>query len=194
MQPFFSPRKLWPGGGPYPHFIIELGGHPGFTAFARGYREYLAPCAGALGIVPDEWLHATVQGIFQPAGREQMEQLGAAARRELAGMAAFDVEAGPARVGQTAVTVYLYPKDGMAELAGRLRAAAGSVPGIALRPPDGEFFAHATLAYSRLDWDARQLDQSVKAEPVRRASITAARPAGSSLTSARSPSRPAWRR
>lgn len=63
----------------------------------------------------------------------------------------------------------------MAELAGRLRTAAGSVPGITLRPPDEEFFAHATLAYSRQEWDARELDQLVKAEPVPRAGLTISR-------------------
>ncbi|MEY9842184.1 hypothetical protein [Streptacidiphilus sp. EB103A] len=39
METFFSDGKLWPGGGPYPHFLVQLGDRPQFCVYARAHHE-----------------------------------------------------------------------------------------------------------------------------------------------------------
>jgi hypothetical protein len=172
VENFFEPANLWPGGGPYPHLVLRLGHYPGFRSFAGQHYEYLAPYEDHLGIVPPEWSHATVKGAHHQVSDSQVEQLRASVGRELRGMPPFRCQAGPVRVGVTSVTAYMWPKDGMAELARRFRAAAASVPGISLRADDSDYFAHSTLAYGTAGCDTRKLNRALRAEPVPRADFT----------------------
>lgn len=72
--------------------------------------------------VADPWLHITVQPIYAQVEPARLDALRAAAREELSGMGSFELEAGPTRIGDTAVTCYLWRRDHLAHLAQRLRA------------------------------------------------------------------------
>ncbi|WP_330347713.1 2'-5' RNA ligase family protein [Streptomyces sp. NBC_00582] len=123
-------------------------------------------------MIPEEWLHSTVQGIHHAVDDGQMDKLRGTLHEELAGMEPFRVQLGPVWPGVTAITVAVYPEDGMAELNGRARAAMEKVPGITLRPPELRFWAHASLAYARQDLPDRDLNRALRALRPPRVDIT----------------------
>jgi hypothetical protein len=89
-------------------------------------------------VIPEEWLHATVQGIHHAIDAGQLDKLRDTLREEVTGLEPFQVQLGPVWPGITAVTVAVYSEGGMAELNGRVRTAMEKVPGITLRAPARE--------------------------------------------------------
>ncbi|WP_217212591.1 hypothetical protein [Streptomyces sp. AC550_RSS872] len=87
-------------------------------------------------------------------------------------MKPFPVQLGPVWPGVTAITVAVYPEDGMAQLNVRARAAAGKVPGISLRAQDAKFWAHATMAYGRAAFPDQKLNRALRALRPPRVEIT----------------------
>ncbi|MFJ1757255.1 2'-5' RNA ligase family protein [Kitasatospora sp. NPDC088134] len=172
MENFFDAKKLWPDAGPYPHFLVLLGEHPAYRAFADAHRDLLAEYGEQLGAVPPRWLHSTVQGIHHPVDEGRMDLLREAARAQFRGVGPFTVQLGPTWPGITAVTVAMYPEAGMAELNRRARAAAESVPGIVLRPAESRFWAHSTIAYARADFDSRKLNRALRSLRPERVEVT----------------------
>ncbi|MFE6779051.1 2'-5' RNA ligase family protein [Streptomyces sp. NPDC057702] len=172
MEPFFTPHRIWPGGGPFPHVLVPLGAYPPARAYARAHADLLAGHGDLLGVAPGDWLHATVQGVHHPVNADQEDRLRAALRAELAGTRPFAVQLGPVWPGVTAVTAALYPEDGMAELNRRARAAAHRVPGITPRPPEARFWAHATLAYARRAFPDQRLNRALRALRPARVTLT----------------------
>ncbi|WP_282695233.1 hypothetical protein [Streptomyces sp. CC208A] len=172
MENFFTPKKIWQGGGPFPHVLVLLGEYPEFREYARAHRDLLSEYGEKLGIIPEDWLHATVQGIHHPLGTGQVDQLRGTLRGELAGMDPFRVQLGPVWPGVTAVTVAVYPEDGMAELNGRVRTAMEKVPGVSLRPPELRFWAHASLTYARAGFPDGNLNRALRALRPPRVDIT----------------------
>lgn len=174
MESFFDPARVntW-ANGPFLHFLVLLNRHHDYRAYAHAHRELFSGFDEHLGVVPEEWLHCTVQGIYTPPPAEQTEQLIKATRREIAGMRPFTVQMGPVWPGVTAVTVAMYPETGMAELNRRVRAAAEAVPGIELRPGAAKFWAHSTLAYVRDgDFDDRFLNRGLRSLRPERVDVT----------------------
>jgi hypothetical protein len=51
---------IWPGGGPS-HVFVLLSEFPEYRAYARAHHELLSQYAVQLGVIPEEWLHSTVQ-------------------------------------------------------------------------------------------------------------------------------------
>ncbi|MFC9585386.1 2'-5' RNA ligase family protein [Streptomyces yangpuensis] len=172
MENFFVPSKIWQNGGPFPHVLVLLSEYEEFRAYARAHRELLAEYSGQLGVIPEEWLHSTVQGIHHALDAEQLAQLRGTLRDELAGMQPFQVQLGPVWPGITAVTVAVYPEVGMAALNDRVRTAAEKVLGITLRGKEARFWAHASLAYARADFSSRDLDRALRALRPPRVDIT----------------------
>ncbi|MFJ2175980.1 2'-5' RNA ligase family protein [Streptomyces sp. NPDC087851] len=172
MENFFVPKKIWQGGGPFPHVLVLLSEYPEFCEYARAHHELLSEYGDKLGVIPEEWLHATVQGIHQAIDDGQLDKLRGTLREELAGMDPFQVQLGPVWPGVTAVTVAVYPEDGMAELNGCVRTAMEKVPGITLRAPELRFWAHSSLAYAREDFADRKLNRALRALRPPRVDIT----------------------
>lgn len=171
MENFFVPKRIWKDGGPFPHVLVPLGEYEEFRAYARAHQELLS-AYGGLGVIPEEWLHSTVQGVHHAVDADRMNQLRGNLGDELAGMRPFRVQLGPVWPGITAVTVAVYPEDGMATLNSRARAAAEKVQGISLRPPERRFWAHASLAYARQDFPDRQLNRALRALRPPRVDVT----------------------
>jgi hypothetical protein len=155
LENFFVPNKIWQNGGPFPHVLVLLSEYEEFRAYARAHRELLAGYGEQVGVIPEEWLHSTVQGIHHPIDEDQLAKLRGTLRDEVAGMRPFQVQLGPVWPGITAVTVAIYP-EGMAALNDRVRTAAEKVPGISLHPREAVFWAHASLSYAK----ARELHQT----------------------------------
>lgn len=172
MENFFVPSKIWKGGGPFPHVLVLLSEYPEFREYARTHRELLAEYSEQLGVIPEQWLHSTVQGIHHTLDADQLDQLRGSLRTELAGMQPFQVQLGPVWPGITAVTVAIYPEDGMAALNDRVRTAAEKVPGISLRAKEAVFWAHASLSYARDDFEDRKLNRALRMLRPRRVDIT----------------------
>lgn len=172
MENFFVPSKIWKGGGPFPHVLVLLSEYPEVREYARAHHELLSQYADQLGVIPEEWLHSTVQGIHHAVENDQLDKLRSTLREEVAGMEPFRVQVGPVWPGITAVTVAVYPEDGMAELNGRVRAAMEKVPGITLRAPELRFWAHASLSYARQDFPDRKLNRALRALRPPRVDIT----------------------
>jgi 2'-5' RNA ligase len=171
VETFFHEKRMWLGG-PYPHFLVLLGEHPQFRAYARAHRELLDQYSPQLAAVPERWLHATVQGIHHSVPDGQLGRLADAARAELGQMEPFQVQIGPTWPGITAITVAIYPESGMADLNTRVRKAAQSVPGISLRPAESRFWAHGSLAYARDEFDDRRLNRALRALRPERVEVT----------------------
>lgn len=159
MENFFTPKRIWTAAAPFPHVLVLLSEFEEFRAYARAHTELLEKYQEVLGVIPEQWLHSAVQGIHHAVDAAQMARLRSAFRQEMAGMRSFQVQLGPVWPGVTAVTVAVYPEDGMAALNRRVRAAAAAVPGICLRPPEQRFWAHASLAYARADFPDRDLNR-----------------------------------
>ncbi|WP_374777077.1 2'-5' RNA ligase family protein [Streptomyces sp. NBC_01310] len=172
MENFFVPSKIWRNGRPFPHVLVLLSEYEEFRAYARAHRELLAEYGEKLGVIPEQWLHSTVQGIHHALDDDQVAQLRGTLRAELAGAKPFRVQLGPVWPGLTAVTVAVYPEDGMAALNDRVRAAAGQVPGIALRAREQRFWAHASLGYVRQDFNSDHLNRALRALRPPRVDVT----------------------
>ncbi|MFJ4800892.1 2'-5' RNA ligase family protein [Streptomyces murinus] len=172
MESFFTPKKIWKDQGPFPHVLVALSEYPEFCEYARAHHELLSEYAEQLGVIPEEWLHSTVQGIHHAVDDDQMDKMRGTLHEELAGMQSFRVQLGPVWPGITAVTVAVYPEDGMAELNGRVRAAMEKVPGISLRAPELRFWAHASLSYARQDFPDQKLNRALRALRPPRVDIT----------------------
>ncbi|MFE7130805.1 2'-5' RNA ligase family protein [Streptomyces sp. NPDC057638] len=162
METFFDPKRIWPGGGPFPHVLVLLSEYPEFREYARAHHELLAGYRDKLGVIPGRWLHSTVQGIHHTVDDGQLDQLRGTLRDEVAGMNPFRVQLGPVWPGVTAVTVAVYPEDDMAELNYRARTAMEKVPGISLRAKEARFWAHTSLAYARADFPDRDLNRALR--------------------------------
>ncbi|MBV6695694.1 2'-5' RNA ligase family protein [Kitasatospora aureofaciens] len=172
MENFFVPGKIWKDGGPFPHVLVLLSEYEEFREYARAHAELLSQYSEQIGVIPEEWLHSTVQGIHHALDAEQLAQLRGTLRDELAGIQPFRVQLGPVWPGITAVTVAVYPEDGMAALNDRARTAAEKVPGISLREKEARFWAHASLAYARSDFSGRDLNRALRALRPPRVDIT----------------------
>ncbi|MFE7430209.1 hypothetical protein [Streptomyces sp. NPDC057545] len=72
--------------GPFLHFLVLLNRHNDYRAYARAHRDLFSRFDEHLGVVPEDWLHCTVLGIYSPTTREQTEQLIEATRCEIARM------------------------------------------------------------------------------------------------------------
>ncbi|MGW5096311.1 2'-5' RNA ligase family protein [Streptomyces nodosus] len=172
MENFFTPKKIWQDGGPFPHVLVLLGECPEFRDYARAHHELLSEDGDKLGVIPEEWLHATVQGVHHPIDDGQLDKLRDTLREEVAGMDPFRIQLGPVWPGVTAVTVAVYPENGMAELNGRVRTAMERVPGITLRARELRFWAHSSLAYAREDFPDRELNRALRALRPPRVDVT----------------------
>ncbi len=152
MENFFTPWRIWPGGGPRLHFIVPLGDAPGYRGYVQAHAALLARHPG-LGAVPGRWAQVTLLGIPGPADGERAARLADAAREALRGARPFVVQLGPVWPGATTIGAAVYPERDMADLAARLAAAAGADR----EPGDEGFRPRAVLAYARADFDAPDL-------------------------------------
>jgi 2'-5' RNA ligase len=104
-----------------------------------------------LDIIPDEWLHLTMQGIgfVGEVDEGDVEKIVAAAQERLSQLEPFDISLGPTVVDPEVVRLRVTPADLVARLRRELRAAIADVWGADHVPEDeAGFMPHVSLAYS----------------------------------------------
>lgn len=120
---------------------------------AADYRVGLAEVPG-LDLVPDEWLHLTMQGLgfVDEVDQGDVDAIVSAARTHLAVVEPFALELDRPVVTPEAIR-WDPPGDGPAQVRDAIRAAIAEVWPAVPEPAEG-FGAHVTIAYSNGDGPA----------------------------------------
>lgn len=155
VQRFIQGATVWPSGWTKLHVYVtpRPDRDVGLWRLIALSREVMADYP-AVVMVPDEWLHATVQMVDgRPAADVDADQRAAlvdALHHQVAAVPAFDVVVGPAMANRAGVLLDMdgdQPGEPWAVLSGRVRAAIGEVFGeSALSYEPGP--PHVTLGYA----------------------------------------------
>jgi 2'-5' RNA ligase len=132
---------------------------------ARAAEVEAALGACALDVVPTRWLHLTLAdvGFADSVAPEAFREMGALARRALAGRPQLTLSLGPMRLMSDAVVLVAQPRDPVAELREVVREA-GERCGLPLADADEAFWPHVTLGYANPSTDHRRLGELVDAQ------------------------------
>ncbi|MFJ8158393.1 2'-5' RNA ligase family protein [Streptomyces sp. NPDC094468] len=145
---------------------------------AAEYRSQLAPLGSRLTLIPDRWLHCTMQGIgfVGETAQADVDAVVAGARDRLAAVPAFDAEIGPATVDEEAVILPLRPGQPVQDVRNAIRTAIGDVLPEVPESADG-FFPHMSVAYNAEDGPSAPVVEALSSRKFQaaRARITAAR-------------------
>ncbi|WP_371655426.1 MULTISPECIES: 2'-5' RNA ligase family protein [unclassified Streptomyces] len=141
-------RPGWSVGRSFYTWHLTFEGQPDVHRFAADYRAALGP-VGGLDLIPDEWLHLTMQGLgfvgeFPESAATAIEQ---AARRRLAEVPAFEVTLNAPIVDPEAILVPVRPDAPVRAVRDAIRAAVGDVLPEVPERAEG-FTPHVSLGYS----------------------------------------------
>jgi 2'-5' RNA ligase len=147
-------RPGWGVGTRYLIWYLTWEDHPEVRKHAARYREALVPLA-ELDVVPEEWLHATLQGVGHTR-RFTEDQVGAvayAAQRALAGCSPAAVRLDRPEPLREAVAFHLAPASGVEAIReATLRATIEALGADALQDPwPRPAFPHVSVAYVAAD-------------------------------------------
>ncbi|MFF4547238.1 2'-5' RNA ligase family protein [Streptomyces sp. NPDC001406] len=122
---------------------------------AAKYRAALAPLGDSVTLIPDQWLHLTMQGIgfVGEATEKDVDAIVAAAEQQLAAVPAFDVEIGPAVIDPEAILLHVHPDERVRRVRNSVRTAIGDVLDEVPERAD-RFTPHVSVAYSASDGSA----------------------------------------
>ncbi|MER7974660.1 2'-5' RNA ligase family protein [Streptomyces sp. NPDC096080] len=144
-------RPGWLEGRRFYTWHLTFDGQDDVHRLAAEYRTALAPLGPKVfTLIPDRWLHLTMQGIGfvgeVPVGT--VDGIVAAARKRLSAVPAFDITLGPdAVVDQEAILLPAQPAEPVHAVRDAIRAAIGEV---VTEVPEsaGGFRPHVSVAYS----------------------------------------------
>ncbi len=165
MKSFFEGRT-WPAGQTLLHLYVLP--NPSDLEACRAAYIPLLDGDSALAVVPERWTHATLLKIGIPAAEiapAMRNTLAERLQQRLAAVPAFELVAGPALVGASAVVLDLTHPTGFDGPWTRLRTAAAEVvvdvlgAGAVARLADR---AHITLAYGLGPGDSGQLQSRLR--------------------------------
>ncbi|MFD8915004.1 2'-5' RNA ligase family protein [Streptomyces sp. NPDC059575] len=148
-------RPGWNVGRRFYTWHLTFEGQKDVQRLAAEYRSALAPFGDALTLVPDPWLHLTMQGIgFVGEVREQdVRAIVDAAGEHLAAIPAFDVQVGPHVPDPEAILLHVHPDGPVHAVRNAIRSAIGDVLPEVPENADG-FTPHVSVAYSASDGPA----------------------------------------
>jgi 2'-5' RNA ligase len=154
---------------------VTLVGASDLHSLARRYRHVLDELPG-LDVVPEPWLHLTVQGVgwSDEVTDAERARIVAGVRRSLDRMAPISAALGPAVVKGEAIVLPATPVPPLRELHSVISDEISAALG---RPPLGglssDFLPHVSLAYSHIDADASPYAEALESvsEPAARATI-----------------------
>lgn len=142
-------RPGWHVGRRFYAFHITFGGNDELLRMVAAYRQALAGLT-PLTLVPDEWLHLTVQGIGFADERSpaDIDRIARQATDVMASIGAFDVEFGDIVVADEAIVLPAEPPNPILRLRRTARAAIAGVLGQdqVTEDPD-RFRPHISVAY-----------------------------------------------
>jgi hypothetical protein len=168
MRKWLGPERLWGHeDGPdedwvKPHVLWLPQQDPQVLAYFARVREIVARYPEVITAIADEDLHMTIQSVDQlnsvgvRVDDEQLAVAAAAVQQELAGMAPFDIEIGPARASGSAGIVEIWPETGPAELYRRVRTGLLAT-GLSLPAAQEHFWCHMSCGYGLQDTDTPEL-------------------------------------
>lgn len=139
-------RPGWTPGRRFYTWHCTFQEQPGVHALAAAYRASLAPL-GCLDVVPDSWLHLTMQGVgfVDDVTTSEIHGMVAAARQRLADVPAFTIDLD--RPTFTPEAIRWDPEGPVDRVRSAIRDAIGSV-WEAVPEPAESFTAHITIAYA----------------------------------------------
>jgi 2'-5' RNA ligase len=165
-------RPGWRVGRRFYAFHVTFEDQPELFRLAVGYRLALAD-APAVTLIPDQWLHLTMQGIgFTDEITDTIvTAIANETRAVLADVPAFEVELGEVIVADEAIVMPTTPAAPICELRTAIRSAIGRVLGDDQVPENADRFRpHVSVAYLTADGPAAPYVEAVteaKPEPAR---------------------------
>lgn len=146
-------RPDWRPGRAFYTWHLTFDGQAEVHRLADAYRHALAPAEG-LDLIPDRWLHLTMQGIgfVGEVPEKTVEDIVAAAERRLAALHSFGISLHAPIVDPEAILVPVQPAESVRHLRTVIRAAIGDVlPEV---PEGDDFTPHVSIAYSNAEGPA----------------------------------------
>lgn len=141
-------RAGWTRGRRFYTWHLTFDASPAVHQLAADYRTALADLPG-LDLVPDTWLHLTMQGLGFVGEVSEIDARAIAdtARAHLAKIPAFEVTLGPAIVTPEALLLTVSPPDGVHAIPTAIRRSIADVWSEVPEAADG-FRPHVSVAYS----------------------------------------------
>ncbi|MEU9167716.1 2'-5' RNA ligase family protein [Streptomyces sp. NPDC048420] len=156
-------RPGWRRGRRFYTWHLTFEGQDDVHRLAEAYRDRLQPLGPALTLIPDRWLHCTMQGIgfVGEVAETDVRNIAAAARERFAALPALDVQIGPAIVDPEAVLMPVQPSGPLRDLRDGVRAAIGEVLPTVPESAEG-YFPHVSVAYSAQDGPSAPVVRAVE--------------------------------
>ncbi|MFH8218483.1 2'-5' RNA ligase family protein [Streptomyces sp. NPDC018057] len=155
-------RPGWSAGRRFYTWHMTFEGQKDVHRLAAEYRTALAPLGEALTLIPDQWLHLTMQGVgfLDEIEESDVHAIVGAAHSRLAAVPAFDARIGPAVIDPEAILLPVQPGDAVRAVRDGVRAAVHDAIGQVPEAADG-FRPHVSVAYSAADGPAAPVTRAV---------------------------------
>jgi 2'-5' RNA ligase len=155
-------RPGWSVGRRFYTWHMTFEGQENVHRLAAEYRSVLAPTGDALTLIPDQWLHLTMQGIgfVGEVKEEDVRAIVDAARPRLATIPAFDSKIGPAIIDPEAILLPVQPDGAVRAVRDGIRQAIGDVLSDVPEKAEG-FRPHVSVAYSAADGPAEPITEAL---------------------------------
>ena len=147
-------RPGWSAGRRYLTWHLTFAEAGDLHRLADEYRRALAGVPG-LDLVPDRWLHLTMQGLgfADELDRAEVGAIVDAATARLVRVGAFELRVGTAVVVPEGILMHAEPAERVREVRSAIRAAIAGVRPAVLRDEESaeSFRPHVSVAYSNSD-------------------------------------------
>jgi 2'-5' RNA ligase len=165
-------RPGWRVGRHFYAFHITFDGQPDLYRLAATYRDALAGLP-ALTVVPDRWLHLTVQGLgfTDELSRSTVDAIASEAAARLAEVPPVAVRFAEIVVADEAIALPAMPAEPIRRIRDTSRAAIASVMQEVPEDPQ-RFRPHVTLAYLTADGSSDPYVTAVRAVNAEPAPVT----------------------
>ncbi|WUV84928.1 2'-5' RNA ligase family protein [Streptomyces sp. NBC_01476] len=159
-------RPGWREGRSFYTWHLTFADQPDVHRFAAEYRQTLGRLAG-LDLIPDRWLHLTMQGIgfAGEIPESTVEEIASAAAPRLAALHSFAITLSTPIVDPEALLVPVQPHQTVTQLRDAIRVSIGDVLG-EVPESAGGFVPHVSLAYSNSDGAAAPFAEAIAASDI----------------------------
>jgi len=160
-------RPGWRVGARFYTWHVTFSDQPAVHALVDGYRDVLKR-ESTLDVVPDEWLHLTMQGIgfVDQIDTAEVNEIVAHTRRRCASLSPISLRIGRPHLDPESIQIAVEPAEPIQELRREIRSAIGEVWGTEHIPEPAEPYSpHMSLAYINSAGPAAPLADAVEAAP-----------------------------
>jgi len=160
-------RPGWRVGSRFYAWHITFSDQPEILALADSYRGLLGR-QPTLDLVPDAWLHLTMQGVgfVDQIEDGEVDTIVTRARRRCADLEPIKLAVGAPHVDPESIQIAVQPAESVRALRSAIRAAIGDVWGDGGVPEPAEpYTPHMSLAYINADGPAEPLADALADAP-----------------------------